>query len=268
MELGLQDKVALVTGANRGTGAVIAQTLAGEGATVWVHGPEPDAGQVGVCESIAGAGGQAFPTAGDLHSDAGADAVADSLSAAGAQVDILVNNYGGPSRGSWQTGTSEDWHRALDQNLLSATRMVQRFCPGMQARGFGRIVQLATIGVMRPNPNMPHYYAAKAALASVAVTLSRQLTGTGITVNTVSPGLIHTAEVEAMFRGMAERRDWGQDWAEIERRGVERVMPNPCERMATRQEVADLVAFVVSERAGYLNGAHLRIDGGATGTLV
>jgi NAD(P)-dependent dehydrogenase (short-subunit alcohol dehydrogenase family) len=150
------------------------------------------------------------------------------------------------------------------QNVLSAVRMIDRFVPGMRERRWGRVIQVATIGAIRPNKRMPHYYASKAAMANLTASLVKELAGTGVTVNTLSPGLIHTPEVEANFRALAQRRGWGDDWTEIEARGVELLMPNPCGRMARREEVADLVAFIASERAGYLNGAHLRIDGGAT----
>jgi NAD(P)-dependent dehydrogenase (short-subunit alcohol dehydrogenase family) len=148
--------------------------------------------------------------------------------------------------------------------VLSAVRMIDRFVPGMRTRQWGRVIQLSTIGALRPNKRMPHYYAAKSAMANLTASLAKELAGTTITVNTISPGLIHTPEVEASFRSLAQRRGWGDDWAEIEARGVELLMPNPSGRMARREEVADLVAFVASERASYLNGTHLRIDGGAT----
>ena len=268
MDLGLKGRVALVTGSHRGTGSAIARTLAAEGAVVFVHGPDPGAGQQAVCAEIAESGDRAHAVWGDLHSDTGACQVREQVLALGVGVDVLVNNYGGAASGRWDTLDSDAWVQLYQRNTLSAVRMVRAFADGMKERGFGRIIQLATIGVISPNARMPHYYASKGAMANLAVSLSKELAGTGITVNTVSPGLIHTAEVEANFRATATRRGWGDDWGTIEARAVEAFMPNPCGRMARREEVADLVAFVASDRAAYINGTHLRIDGGATGTVL
>jgi NAD(P)-dependent dehydrogenase (short-subunit alcohol dehydrogenase family) len=110
---------------------------------------------------------------------------------------------------------------------------------------------------------MPHYYAAKGALATMSVSLTKELSHTGITVNTISPGYIRTAELEAGFRRRAEKKGWGENWDDIVKQIVASEYPNPCGRIAERQEVADLVAFICSERAGFINGQNIRIDGGA-----
>ena len=263
MELGLQGKRALITGSQRGTGAVIAAHLAREGATVFVHGLVPTESQHALAEELCGAGYRAHAVTGDIRSDEGADCLVADLEQHEQGIDILVNNYGAPSSGDWHAATTARWIEVYEQNVLSAVRMIDRFVPGMRERRWGRVIQVASIGAIRPNKRMPHYYASKAAMANLTASLVKELAGTGVTVNTLSPGLIHTPEVEANFRALAQRRGWGDDWAEIEARGVELLMPNPCGRMARREEVADLVAFVASERAGYLNGVHLRIDGGA-----
>jgi NAD(P)-dependent dehydrogenase (short-subunit alcohol dehydrogenase family) len=110
---------------------------------------------------------------------------------------------------------------------------------------------------------MPHYYAAKGALATLGPSLALELAGTGITVNTVSPGLIHTPELEAGYRARGARKGWGESWDEILTHLVAEDFPNPCGRIATRQEVADLVLFLCSPRADFINGQNIRIDGGA-----
>jgi 3-oxoacyl-[acyl-carrier protein] reductase len=148
-------------------------------------------------------------------------------------------------------------------NVLSAVRLVQGCVPSMKSRQWGRIVNLGTIGSHQPYAVRPAYYAAKGALATLGVSLARELGGTGITVNTVSPGYIRTDQVEDSYRKRAAKLGWGGDWNDIVRKIVETDFPNPCGRIAEREEVADLVAFLCSPRAGFINGQNVRIDGGA-----
>jgi NAD(P)-dependent dehydrogenase (short-subunit alcohol dehydrogenase family) len=111
---------------------------------------------------------------------------------------------------------------------------------------------------------MPHYYASKSALMNVCLSLAKELTDTGITVNLVSPGIIATEEIETMMRRRAAKEGWGDDWGEIQRMALKGGFENPTGRFAEPAEVADLVTFLASERAAYINGCNMRIDGGAT----
>ncbi len=265
MDLGLQGKVALVTGSERGTGSVIAQRLAEEGATVIAHGFAQ--GSAEPLRVQQGAQGVQHSVWGDLCSDAGAAQVAQQALAAAGRVDILVNNYGTAADALWDEAETAVWLDMYQKNLLGAVRLIRLLTPQMRSRGWGRVIQLGTIGSTQPNPLRPAYYAAKSALASIAVTLSQELANTGITVNTVSPGYIRTPEVEAAFRAKARRAGWEDDWASIEARIVAQRFPNPVGRIATREEVADLVCFVASTRAAFINGQNLRIDGGALGLV-
>jgi len=262
MDLGLQDKTVLVTGSNRGTGEGVVGVLAREGATILVHGPQ-DGDSDAVVDAITGAGGKAFAIAGDLTTDAGADKAAGEALAATGRVDVLVNNLGSAERGGWWDATSGDWIAMYEKNVLSAARMIRLLVPQMRERGAGRVIQIGTVGTTRPSAQMPHYYASKAALPGMTVSLAQELAGTGITVNTISPGLIKTREVEEMFRRQGERKGWGADWADIEKGIMTDFMSNPTGRVGLVEEVGNLVAFIASDKAGYINGANLRIDGGA-----
>ena len=262
MDLQLDGKFALVTGSSRGTGEAIAKGLAAEGAVVVVHGPTA-ADAEAVAEAIRAAGGRAHVAAGDLATDAGAAEVAAAALAPAGAVDILVNNYGTAARGSWLETANAEWIAIYEKNALSAVRLVRALVPGMQARGWGRTIQVGTIGSTRPGAVMPHYYASKGALANMTVSLAQELAGTGITVNIVSPGLIRTREVEATYRRRAAREGWGEDWSAIEARIARDVMPNLVGRIARTEEIADLVAFIASPRAAYITGCNIRSDGGA-----
>lgn len=258
MDLKLVNKTALVTGSNRGTGEVIAQTLAREGAIVVFHSNEE-----GAALEPAAATKFAHAVWGDIATAAGCDQVLAQTKNAVGDIDILVNNYGTATAGKWAVSATDDWLDMYQKNVLSAARLIQGLTPAMTARGWGRIVQLGTIGSHQPNNIMPHYYASKGALATMSVSLTKELSNTGITVNTISPGYIRTAELEAGFRRRAEKKGWGDDWSDIVKKIVETEYPNPSGRIAERQEVADLVAFICSDLAGFINGQNIRIDGGA-----
>jgi 3-oxoacyl-[acyl-carrier protein] reductase len=250
MDLQLKDKTALVTGSDRRTGEVIALQLAAEGAQVIFHGnTERPPGTLAVC--------------GDIASADGCEQVAREVRALGATVDILVNNYGTADRHSWQDSSTEKWLEMYQINVLSAARLVQAFTPAMRERAWGRVINLGTIGSHQPNSIMPAYYAAKGALATMGVSLAKELAGSGITVNTVSPGYIRTEQVEAAYRRRAAKLGWGDNWEDIVAKIVETDYPNPCGRIAEREEVADLVTFLCSPRADFINGQNIRIDGGA-----
>jgi len=257
MHLAIAGRTALVSGSSRGTGLVIAQRLAEEGATVLVHGLEPGQAQAAVAEL-----GTGIAVTGDITRDSGAEALAAAC--AGHTVDILVNNYGTADAGSWSGSDSDAWIDAYQKNVLSAQRLIRHFLPPMVERGWGRIVNLGTVGSTRPAARMPHYYAAKGALATATVSLARETAGTGVRVNLVSPGLILTPEVEAAYLAKGRREGWGDTWEAVEPRVAADI---PIRRIVRREEVANLVAFLVSPLADAIHGQNLRIDGGALETL-
>ncbi|NNL67706.1 MAG: SDR family oxidoreductase [Myxococcales bacterium] len=262
MDLGLSGRKALVTGSFRGTGAAIARRLAAEGARVRVHGF--DAGPTAaVAASIREAGSDAEPVVGDLSSDEG---VAEIAAAAG-DVDVLVASYGTADGGDWQS-PSAAWLEAYQKNVLSAVRVIHAFLPGMRARGFGRIVLLGTIGTTRPAARMPHYYAAKASLPALTLSLAKEVAGSGVTVNLVSPGILATEEVRKSLTERAHRKGRSTAWADVEREAAGSFLPNLVGRIGRPEEVADVVAFLASERAAFVTGANWRIDGGATDAVV
>jgi NAD(P)-dependent dehydrogenase (short-subunit alcohol dehydrogenase family) len=257
MDLRLAGKTALVTGSSRGTGLVIARRLAEEGARVLVHGLEPGQAERAVQEL-----GTGVPVTGDITADAGAAALLDQCGAEA--IDILINNYGTADAGTWEAADTDDWLSAYQKNVLSAQRLIRALLPTLRNRPFARIINLGTVGSTRPNARMPHYYAAKGALATMTISLAREVAGSSIRVNLVSPGLILTPEVEAAWLARGRANGWGDTWEAIEPHVAADI---PIRRIARREEVADLVAFLASPLADAIHGQNIRIDGGALETL-
>lgn len=257
MDLALSGRTALVSGSHRGTGMIIARRLAQEGASVLVHGLEP--GQAEAAVDTLGCG---VPVTGDITDDAGAAALFHGCR--DHRIDILINNYGTADRGSWAGSDTAAWIDAYQKNVLSTQRLVRHCLPPMVEAGWGRIINLGTVGSTRPAARMPHYYAAKGALATATMSLARETAGTGVRVNLVSPGMILTPEVEAAYLERGRREGWGETWAEVEPRVAADL---PIRRIVRREEVADLVAFLASPLADAIHGQNIRIDGGALDTL-
>ena len=236
---------------------IIAQALLDEGANVLVHGLEPGQAEAAVTQLGAGT-----PVTGDITNDEGARALYDTLKHE--TVAILVNNYGTADAGSWSQSTSEDWITAYQKNVLSAQRMITHLLPAMRDAGWGRIINLGTIGSTRPNRRMPGYYASKGALANMTVSLAKEVARTGVRVNLVSPGMILTPEVESAYMARAAREGWGDNWADVEPHAAKDI---PIGRVTRREEVAALVAFLCSPQADAIHGQNLRIDGGVIDTV-
>ena len=264
MDLGITGKWALVTGSNRGTGEVMARQLADEGARVIVHSLV-EAPSAEVAATIEGA----VAVWGDVTCEEGSRQLVDQVHQHTERLDILVNNYGTAYAGKWLSSSTQDWIDIYQTNTISVARLVQAFVPAMKKGGKGgRIVNLGTFGSIRPNAELPHYYASKGALGTMTVSLAKELAGTGITVNMILPGMIKTDEVVESLKERARRDNWGeQDWPSIEKRVASEVCPIPLGRLAAREEIADLVVYLCSERASYIHGQNIRIDGGAVDTI-
>ena len=256
----LAGKRALVTGSTAGIGTAIARRLAADGAFVVVHGRREEAARR-VAAEIRASGGAADCAVGDLMTDAGAAAVVDAARG----VDILVNNSGVYANRTWAEATPQDWLALYDTNVVAMVRLIRPLIGGMRERRWGRLIQLSSGEAQVPFAFMPDYAATKAAIVNLSVSLAKELAGTGVTSNTVSPGIIVTEGVESFYRGMARERGWGDDWQAIEARVLGEIWPCPAGRLGRVEDVAHVVAFLADPAAGFCNGANYRVDGGAAG---
>ncbi|MFF4837020.1 SDR family NAD(P)-dependent oxidoreductase [Streptomyces sp. NPDC001315] len=260
MDMQLTGKRALVTGSSAGLGRATAEALAREGVTVVVHGRDEVRTRAAATQILAG-GGRAEVAVGDLGTAAGAEAVA-AAALAGGTIDILVNNAGAYDQVGWMDATPEIWAETYQTNVLSGVRMIQHLVPVMRERGWGRVIQIGGGLAVQPMSAQPHYNASLAARHNLAVSLARELKGSGITSNTVAPGAILTDAVRDLLWQIAPGHGWGDTWEEIERAAAESWVPNDTNRFGRPEEIAAAVVFLASPLADYISGANLRVDGG------
>jgi 3-oxoacyl-[acyl-carrier protein] reductase len=239
MDLGLNDKRALVTGASRGLGKAIAAALRAEGAAVAICAR--DRQRIEAAASEIGAIG----LTGDLSAPGAASEVVRQAIGRLGGLDILVVNTGGPPAGVFDAIGDEAWRHAFDALWMSTIQMIRGALPGMRQRRWGRIMIVTSVSAKEPLPNLMISNALRPGLHGLVNTLSREVAGDGITVNAIMPGYTLTERIREL--GVDEK----QAAAQI-----------PARRMGRPEEFAALAAFLASERAGYICGQAIACDGG------
>jgi len=263
----LAGKTALVTGASGGIGAATAVRLAEMGATVVVHGRNPDRTH-GAAEKVRAVGGTAHVAIGSLSSDAEAAEVVAATRAAVGTVDILVNNAGGDSAqegmARWFDATPADWLATYDSNVGSMVRLTHAFAPEMKQRGWGRIILLSSGIVSFPMAQIPDYQGAKASIRNMTRTLMKALIRSGVTVNCISPGFVLTETNTRWVRAMAKAKGQveSEDWAEIEAWAARKLVPCASGRLGRPGDIASAIAFLAHPENDFINGVDIQIDGG------
>ena len=260
MDLQLNGKRVLVTGSTSGIGEQIARTLASEGAQVVVHGRrETEADRV--VQVITAAGGSAVTAIGDLSNDQETVQVVTTALSAFGGIDILVNNAGAFPMKPWLQSTAAEWVHLYNANVGSVVRLVTQMVPAMVGRKWGRVIMIGSFLGPMPGPPVANYGTTKAANIAQAVSLAKELGGTGVTANTVSPGPIRTPGMEAGAREMMTAQGQDYNFEAFEQFYVQQTRL-PVGKIGSPEDIANMVAFLSSPLADFITGANFRVDGG------
>ncbi|HSR52555.1 MAG TPA: SDR family oxidoreductase [Acidobacteriota bacterium] len=271
MNLGLKAKRVLVTGSTRGIGKAIAAGFVGEGAKVAVHGRRQEAAEVSAREVVQEVGGKAeqvIAVSGDLSAKGGVGRVFRGCLEGLGGIDVLVNNAGTFEVSGWKQADGDRWLQAYGVNVVSMVRLIRRVVEPMREQGSGRIIQIASISAAVAPPVFPDYAAAKAATVNLTVSLMQELAGTGITVNTISPGPVETATWKDFALQIAELQGWEKDLETVKKKLLSGLMSNASGRLGRPQDVADACLFLASSRSSYINGVNLPVTGGLAARAV
>jgi 3-oxoacyl-[acyl-carrier protein] reductase len=251
MELGIRGRKALLSGASRGLGKACALALAQEGVDLTIvarkRGPLDDA-----ADELRSTGVSVTAVLGDITTSEGRKAALDACPAP----DILVNNADGRLPGDFRTWTRDDWISALDTMMLCHIEMMRLTVDGMMGRGFGRIVNIVSRSVKIPLLELGLSNGARSGLVGFVAGLARQTVGRNVTINNILPGPFDTDAQREHVQGLVGEKTFDQLWNA-------RVAQNPAGRFGRPEEVGAYCAFLCSDKAGFVTGQNLLIDGGS-----
>ena len=262
MDLGLGGKVVLVCGGSRGIGFAAAEEFVREGASVAICARDAAALEQ-ARKRLAAAGPAPHPVAADLASTAGlATAIAD-VGRWRDHVDILITNTGGPPTATALGAEWSAWQQASELLLRSAVELTRAFVPGMQARSWGRVIGITSLVVKQPAASLVLSNSLRAAVTGYYRTLANEVAADGVTVNTVLPGYTATERLDDLADATTRRTGATRDavfagW----------VADSPVRRLGTPGEIAAVIAFLASDRASFVTGQAICVDGGAVKALM
>ncbi|MDZ7703394.1 MAG: SDR family oxidoreductase [Trueperaceae bacterium] len=247
MNLGIANKTALVTGGSQGIGFAVAKLLAAEGVRVVLAARSQDTLDAAVT-SVRDGGGDADAIRTDVSDAADIDRLLQQMAEQHGGVDILVVNAGGPPTGPAHALDDDAWADGYELTLMSAVRLARGVVPAMRERGWGRIINITSVSVKQPIPNLTLSNAFRAAVTGFAKTLSNEVAADGVTVNNVAPGYTATERLSEVV-----------DNDEARARILSQI---PAGRFADPDEIAAAAVFLASQQAAYITGQTIKVDGG------
>ncbi|MEO8575758.1 MAG: SDR family oxidoreductase [Gemmatimonadales bacterium] len=263
MDLGLKGRTAFVAAASKGLGRAIADDLAEEGVDLFLCARGKEALDK-TCEEIARRTGvRVEGMTADVSNEEEARSVVRAAIARFGKIDILVTNAGGPPSGRFETLTPEMWREAVDLTLMSVVNLTSEVVPGMKERKWGRIINVTSIAVKQPVDGLMLSNSLRSAVTGFAKTLSNEVARHGITVNCMLPGYTRTERVDQLSQAAAKREGITSEAATA--RWESEI---PAGRLGEPREFGALAAFLASERASFITGTSIQVDGGWTKGLL
>ena len=256
MDLGIRGRVALVAAGSKGLGRAAAEELAAEGAAVVICARGREAIE-DACREITRRGGRAHGVVADVNDVDNIARVVDEATSTFGHVDILITNSGGPRSGLFETLTQVDWDAATRTLLTSAVTFARAVIPGMRKRRWGRILNITSIAAKQPIDGLMLSNSLRSAVIAFGRTLANEVAADGVTVNNLLPGYTRTDRVVELSEQMAVRE--GQSTETIVSRWEVEI---PMRRIGEPREFAALAAFLASDRASYITGQSIAVDGG------
>jgi len=257
MDLGIKDKVALVTASSTGLGRAIAQSLSEEGALVGICSRNRSGIDKAAADIQKLTGNPVIPFACDVTDAKAVQEMIDFMIMELGKIDILVCNAGGPPAGNAESFTIDDYEQAFNLNMISSVRLCQTVLPRMKENMWGRIIAVTSVSVKQPLDNLILSNTARAGLTGYLKTLSNVVAPFGITVNAVCPGYTKTQRIVNLARSFSKS---GQGFEEDFYRRLEKDIP--MKRLGDPLDFGKAVTFLASEQAGYITGVSLPVDGG------
>ncbi len=257
MELGIRNRVALVAASSSGLGRAVAEELATEGARLVICARGEARLEAAAAELRSAHGIEVEAVAADLSTQEGVSQVVEAAQSRFGAVEILFTNTGGPPSGPFDAHDLEVWRRAVRQNLESVLLLIQGVLPGMKEAGWGRIVNCTSVAVKQPVEGLILSNSIRAAVTGMARTLANEVATHGITVNNVLPGFTRTDRLDHLAQANAERAGITPEEARAVWEDA-----TPMGRLGEPSEFAALVTFLCSERASYMTGTSIPVDGG------
>ncbi|MEE8201671.1 MAG: SDR family oxidoreductase [Candidatus Acidoferrales bacterium] len=263
MDLGLKGKVAVVAAASQGLGRAIAEELANEGARVALCSRDQERIEAAAADIRQKTGGEVLPVVADVTKPAEVDRFVQAARERWGSVHIAVANAGGPPAKEFAATTLEDWQEAVDLNLMSSVHLARAVLPQMRRQGWGRLIFLTSASVKQPIEGLLLSNSVRSAVAGLSKSLANECAAENVLVNIVCPGFLRTERLDELAATLSEKK--GVTPEKIFQAWTAQI---PLARLGEPRELAALVAFLASERASYITGTAIAVDGGRTRSLL